>query len=251
MNDAITLLTENYVNKDCALTVVSGDTSKAYLYDQNQDTKWLSSGSNDTTTETITVDFKNWQGSAVSRNFDRIILLNTNFKAITAEYWDGSAWKSIAEATLTLAAADKIIEIATPISATKFRINITTTQTTNAEKYLGELKVCKEVLDLGQALTDWQPEGEQKAGAYRLAGGSLVSWKEWTKLAGVLSIENLQLATKDLLLPYIKSGGFVTLVWSDAFDVSEVTECAIVSPPAVALDRKAELFSLSLELRER
>lgn len=250
MNDPIRLWSENYVNGDCGITVETG-TTEAYLYDQNQDSKYVSAGSSDAITEIITVIFKNWQGTEVSRTFDRIALLNTNFKGMTADYWDGAAWQSIAEATLTLAAANKVIEIATPISATRFRISCTTTQVANAEKYLGELKICANVLDLGLALTTWEPSGEQKAGAYRLAGGALCAWREWTKVAGMLTIENLTKTVKDLLLPYLKASGFITLVFHDTFDVTDLYEMSIVSAPAVAIDRKAELYQLSMEMRER
>ena len=251
MNDPIEVFSENYVNGDCTIAVTSGDATKAYLYDQKPATTHLSSGSSDIITETVDVSFKNWQGAAVNRTFDRIILLVHNYKAITADYWNGSAWVSIAEATLTLAAANTIIEIATPISATRVRVVAATTQVVNAEKYLGELKVCLNLISLGTALSDWQPAGEQKAGAYRLAGGPLVAWKEWTRLAGTLSLENVTKAIKDALLPYLKASGFITLVFYADFDASEVYEMSIASAPAWAVDRKAELFSLSMELREK
>ena len=251
MNDPIEIYSENYVNGDCAITVTSGDATKAYLYDQKPATCHLSSGSSDSTPETVEVAFKNWQGAAVTRTFDRIILLGHNYKAVTAYYYNGSAWVAIAEATLTLAAANTVIEISTPVICSGVRVIAATTQAANAEKYLGELKVCLNILSLGLALTDWQPSGEQKAGAYRLAGGPLVAWKEWTKLAGTLSVENLAKTTKDALLPYMKASGFITLVLHSDFDASEIYEFSIASAPAWAIDRKAELFSLSMELRER
>jgi len=251
MKDPIEIFSENYVNGDCEITVTSGDATKAYLYDQKPATCHLSSGSSDIIPETVEVNFKNWQGAALNRTFDRIILLGHNYKAITADYYDGFAWQPIAEATLTLAAANTVIEIATPISAARVRVVAATTQVANAEKYLGELKICLNVLSLGLALSDWQPAGEQKAGAYRLAGGPLVAWKEWTKLAGILSLENVAKTTKDALLPYLKANGFITVVFYSDFDTSEVYEMSIASAPAWTVDRKAELFSLSMELREK
>jgi len=251
MNDAIELFSENYVNGDCTFTVVSGDGTKAYLYDQKQATTWLSSGSDDTTTETITIVFNNWQGEEVSRTFDRIVLLNHNLAGITADYWNGSAWIAITEATTTLSDEDNIIEIVTAISATRFRINCTTAQSTDAEKYIGELKICADIVSLGLTLSDWQPMGEQKGETYRLAGGSLVSWKEWTKLAGTLSLENVSKTVKDTLVPYIKLNGFLTLIFYSDYDASEVYEVAIGNAPSVMVDRKSDFFRVPLELRER
>jgi hypothetical protein len=251
VNEAISFWGENYVNKDCDITVTSGDTTVPYLYDQKPATALLSSGSNDTITETTTIAFKNWQGNAVTRTFDRIVIQGHNLKAITAEYYNGSAWVAIAEAALTLSSANTVISIATPISAQQVRLNAATTQVANAEKYIGELKICAFIVSLGETLSDWQPSGEQKSGSFRLAGGAQVAWKEWTKISGVLSLENVSKATKDALLPYLRAAGFITLAFYPIFDAAEVYEFSIVSAPAWAVDRKASLFSLSLELQER
>ena len=251
MNDAIKILSENYVDRDCALTVTSGDATKAYLYDQKPATCLLSEGSDDTVTEVVDVTFKNWQGEAVDRTFDRIVLLNHNYKAITAEYYDGAAWNAIAEAALTLTAANTVIELAAPVTAPRMRVSCQTTRTANQEKYLGELKVCLSVVSLGLTLSDWQPAGEQKSGSSRLANGSLVQWTAWKKKAGTLSLENVPLATKILLVPLIQAGSFVTVVFCSDFDASEVYEMAIANADSVGLDRKAGLFIVPLELRER
>ena len=249
--NALKILGENFVSADCSFTFASGSALEEYLYDQKQNTLWLSSGSSDAVEESIIVVFKNWQGAEVSRTFDRILLLNTNFKAITAQYWDGAAWQAISEATLTLAVDNKIIEIVTPLYASRFRIKCTTTQVANQEKSLGELKVCANVLELSSEKTRFQRNDDQKAGAFRLAGGSLVSWKEWTKFKGSLSIENLTLADKNLILPYAQSGGFITLVFYDDFDLTEVYEVSITDAPRFSVDRKMGLFSMDLTVEEK
>ena len=112
--NGLKIFSENFLNQYDTIAVVSGDAMKGYLYDQKQDTQWSSSGSDDVTEESIDITFLNWQGEAGDHTFDRIIILNHNLKAITADYWNGAAWVAIAEATLTLAAEYTIIEIATP-----------------------------------------------------------------------------------------------------------------------------------------
>jgi len=248
--NGIKVFGENFVNGDCGYTFSSGDSGQAYLYDQNQATKWTSSGSNDTTEESIIVIFKNWQGEEVNRTFDRIILLETNFAQMAADYWDGSAWQVITEAGITLAADHKLVEIASAITASRFRLRCTTVQS-GTDKALGELKVCAAVLDSPRWESSFSRRDEKKGDSYRLAEGSLVSWKEWTKVEGTLSLDSVARADMELLLPFMKTAAFLTLVLHDDFDLADCYEFAVSSAPRLQLDRKTELYDLSMELAER
>lgn len=248
--NAIKIFGENFVNEDCDIACSSGNTLAQYLYDQNRDSKWTSSGSNDTVTETITVIFKNWQGVEVNRTFNRIVLQNTNFKAVTAEYWDGAAWQSIAEAALTLAAADKIIETAASKTGSRIRVNVATAQTENAEKYLGELKVCLAIFTGDQQWSSsFQRQDEQGAGYNRTADGKLRAWKEWTRFAGNLTLTEVSQADHDTLFPYLGASSLLTVVFCDDFDPAAVHECMVVSPPNHILDRKSQRYEISMELQ--
>ena len=248
--NGIKVFGENFVNGDCAYAFSSGDSGQAYLYDQKQATKWTSSGSSASTEESIAITFKNWQGEEVNRTFDRIILLETNFALMGADYWDGSAWQAISEAALTLAAEHKIIEIASPITASRFRLRCTTVQS-GTEKYLGELKVCESVLDAPRWESSFSRRDDKKGDSYRLAEGDLVSWKEWTKVEGTLSLSSVARADLDEIIPYMKTATFLTLVLHDDFDLSDCYEFAVSSAPRVQLDRKTELYDVNMELAER
>lgn len=251
--NAIRLFTENYVNADCAYTISSGGDLQSYLYDQVRATQWSSSGSNDATQETIEVIFKNWQGTEVSRTIDRLILLNNNIKAGGADYWDGSAWVAISDATLTAnASADLVIDLSTPVSTSRLRLRLDTTMTTNAEKVIGEFKACASIFSGSQQwLSDLRREDEQKSGNYRLAGGSLVQWREYAKFGATLTLMDVSKANRDTLMPYLTAGGWLTLVVAYDHDPAAIYEVAVVSAPQEALDRKAGTYEISLELKGR
>jgi len=61
----------------------SGDPSAGFILDRNNFTVWRSVGSDDTTTETITVTLSS------SQTFNRLFLLRHNFKEFTVKYWNG------------------------------------------------------------------------------------------------------------------------------------------------------------------
>ena len=67
-----------------SITVSSGNAD--YLNDNDRETKWISSGSNDTITETITVEF------STAKTVDRLMALVMNWKEFNIQYWNGSAY---------------------------------------------------------------------------------------------------------------------------------------------------------------
>jgi len=249
--NGLKIFSENFLNEYDTIAVVSGDVLKAYLYDQKQASQWSSSGSDDLTEESIEITFKNWQGEAVDRTFDRLVILNHNLKAITADYWDGAAWVPIAEATLTLAAAYTIIEIVAPITAARVRVNCTTAQVVDAEKVIGELKVCLSVLEDVEWRSSFPRSDSMRGGDFRLSDGAVVAWKEWTKAGGSLSLDNVKLADLQAVMPFIKSAAFLTIVFYSDFDLSETFEFVVANAPNPKLDRKMALFTVSLELEEK
>ena len=248
--DGIKIVGENFINEYNGYAFVSGSTSESYLYDQKRATAWLSSGSDDLTTEYIEVTFNNWQGEPVLRTFDRIILLGHNIKAGQLQYWDGSAWADLTGGTITgNTETDNIIEV-TSVTTYKFKIKMTTTQVVDAEKYIGELKVCQHVLS-PYWLSSYPMTAEQKSGNYRNAEGGLISWKEFTKQGGIFSIENIAKADMDILMPYMKTGEFITMSFYESFDLAHTYEFAIVNPPNFYLNRKTTRSSIDLDLKER
>lgn len=133
------------------VTVSSGSGSADNLSDFSRDTKWESSGSDDTTTESIIVEFDN------ALDVDRILLLNHNFKDYDIQYWNGSSYVDFSnvyddkdavvasDISFTANALTSSYFEFTSVSTLKIRIQCTTTQTTDAEKYLYELYIGQEI----------------------------------------------------------------------------------------------------------
>lgn len=251
--NALRLFGENFVNGDCSYTFSSGSDKQAYLYDQLPATGWDSVGSDDSTQETIEITFKNWQGAEISRTIDQIVLLNHNIKAGGADSWDGSAWQPIASATFTgNAAANTIITLAAAVATTRLRLRLDTTITANAQKTIGELKACAAIFTGSQQwLSDLRRYDEQQAGGYRLYGGALVHWREYTKFGASLMMQDVSKADRDTIMTHYAANGWLTLVVAYDHDPAAVYEVAIDSAPQEALDRKSGLYEISMELRER
>jgi len=135
-----------------AITVSSGSTTAANMYDLDRNTRWLSSGSSDAVQESIVVTFD------YEQTIDRIMLLNTNFKNFTIKYWNGSAWTNFTNVYSKKTDSSPVtgISITTnsdiaryfefdSVTTTGIQILINTTIVANAEKYIYELYIGKEI----------------------------------------------------------------------------------------------------------
>jgi len=157
-------LSKNYINRDCynasAVAVSSGDTIKRRLYDGDPTGPWNSVGSSDETTETITIGL--YQGNLLAtRSIDFIALLNINLKGFVLEYSanDGASYTAFTGGTQTVhASEDFIISLASPVSANKIRLTMTTTQTANAEKSIGQFVAALGTLQMAKGFTSYEAE---------------------------------------------------------------------------------------------
>lgn len=126
----------------------SGDASSTYAIDQNPSTVWRSSGSNDTTVETITVTFD-------SVAINRIFLLGHNLKDFSIQYDNGGTWThfssvvgldgSKANITETAFSDDTAYYEFAQVTTTQIRITANKTQTANQEKYISQIIVTSEL----------------------------------------------------------------------------------------------------------
>lgn len=132
-----------------ATAVASSNSAAAKnVLSSNKFVIWQSLGSDDTTTETITITF-------TSATIDRIFLLSTNFKEFTVKYdvtgtptdftnvigLDGSQ-SVIAE---TAYARDSAYYEVDPVTTTKIYITATKTQIVDAEKFLERFYATEEI----------------------------------------------------------------------------------------------------------
>lgn len=249
--NALKIFGENIISPLSNITVSSGDATKTNLIDQRPDTVWLSSGSNDTTTEIVATEFANKIGYIAPAHFDRIILLNHNIKSMSADYVYGTTTTDIPEATISDNAEDNlIIELAAPVYADQVRLSALTTMEANVDKQIGELKLCKYVLTL-DALSNFERTDWRRGGTYRTRSGSLVRWNEAERVEGNFTIENITQTQRDAIYQATKDYDFLTFVLYDNFDPAAVYEFAIVNPPIETFDRKTRLYSITLQVKER
>lgn len=134
---------------DATSSVSTGSTLKDSVRDRRRHTKWQSFGSDDLTTETVTLVF----GSEKSMN--RLLIVNHNLKAYTAKYWNGSAWTHFANVVTKEGSQANITETTntkttnyyefTEVATDRIQISATACQTADAEKYIGELIATKEI----------------------------------------------------------------------------------------------------------
>lgn len=127
----------------------SGDASAERALDRNTFTYWLTSGSTDAATETLQIIFDE------DKTFDRIFLIDHNFKGYTVQYDVSGVWThfasvvgldgSMANITETTYSKDTSYYEFTPVTTGKIQISVTTTQTANDEKYLNQAIVTEEL----------------------------------------------------------------------------------------------------------
>ena len=253
MTAPVKIYSANWLDKYCALTVSSGSNSSGALCDGTESPVWSSLGSTAAVTETITAVFADTWGNPVTRSVDRLLLLNTNAGAITAQWQDsGGNWNSIPQAALSgLTAGSVIIELPSPVTAAGIRINISATSDSAAEKYLGELKFCASIMSMTGALTSLSLGSTDKGGSYYLSGGQLVAWRQYRKRTATLKAENLSAADRKSLIDTLGNNLFLTFSAACDGDPAQAVEFAQAAPPSENYDRRTGLYAVSLELKER
>jgi len=118
----------------------SNDTAAKYLLSNNKYVRWESSGSNDVTTETLTINLSK------TRTLDRLFILDHNFKNYSITYNDGTEFTNVSNLDVDLAGG--ITETGYSKSTTYYKfdavsvdsvvISVDTTQVANAQKFLRE-----------------------------------------------------------------------------------------------------------------
>jgi hypothetical protein len=166
------IYTRNYVDGYCSIAVTSNSTDKALAYDRDNSSVWQTSGENSDATESIyDVTFYD-AGGATNRTIDTIILVNHNFKAPTLEYLDGSlTWQTLASGS-SLTASTTIFTF-NSISVSRVRVRNSTTQITNAEKYLGEFIACATQITFAKDIPTLDSSHREKSAQVELGDGSI------------------------------------------------------------------------------
>lgn len=137
------------VDDDTLITATSGEAAATRAIDRNPITYWRSVGSTDATVETLDITL------SASRTFDRLLLLDHNWKQFTAQYWNGSTYVNFASVvgldgslgsiSETVFSKDTAYYEFTPVTTDKVRITVTKTQVVDAQKYVAQIILTEEL----------------------------------------------------------------------------------------------------------
>lgn len=198
------------------LAVLSGN-GASNLYDNDRNTKWQSSGSDDSVTETILVTFTD------SQVIDRILLIDMNFKNFAIKYWDGSQYANFTNVytyistedgessygsgtygfgTYATSASDVQNSLNTryfefdAVTTNKILIEVTKTMIANSEKYMHALYVGREIGtfkdDLACAPNSMSVTARVKnARILKLSNGGRVLFEKSDKYMSEIRIKNM------------------------------------------------------------
>ncbi len=196
------IYTRNYVDSESVFTLSHGGTP-LYAYDRNAATRLVSTGANSDAT-TVDIEIAFYQGGvAQTRTIDTLALLNHNLKTWTLYRWDGAAYQSVTSQAAD-ALANRVVSF-TSFSATKVKLSCSATQTTNAEKAVGEIVLCALTLDVGSDMTGYDVRWRERAREVTLGDGSLhkVFMKDDSgrlgKYEATVRFDYISKATRDLL----------------------------------------------------
>lgn len=158
------LMSKNRIDFNCTIATSTG-TATPVTYDRNLNTKWQSVGSNDTITETITINFGG------NRTMSRLILLNHNIKSL--ELWQG-ATQILSQDNISQNHFQGIFD---PFTATEVILKLKTTQITNQEKYISEVMLAEHYYTMENNPTSIDYRCSEKAKGIELADGTQKFWK--------------------------------------------------------------------------
>jgi len=253
------------------LTASSNNDYVGNIYDLDDETFWVSTGTDDTTTETIEIDF------GASTTFNRIHLKGINWKEYKIQWLDGATWTDITilDSDLTTDEAT-IVYTANTYTSRYFEVNVTTekilisatkTIVADEEKELIEFYVGNEVgtfdADLTSSPNSYDPQTftnnavilqKSNAGSLRISRGKKYQAsfriRQLWETADRTLIQNMYLAGSFVIYPCggyrhyddygFRIDDFYHVVWSGNFS----------NPFSVGRDKLMGI-DISFELLER
>lgn len=224
-------LTENYLK---------------HAVDSNNDAIDAVNLSADNLPYTLTLFFTDRYGNAVNRNIDSLILANTNIKDMSIAALQNGNYTNFFTITGN---TEKTIFVKNPSSITTTSLQITIPTTNNPASVYGTLGIYNFLCNLF-ALTDSDFRNEANEGGYRVVDGSYIHFGDYNKWAAKVKMENLPKAQFDLLTNQAKQVGELTAIPYKDLEASAIYECAVNRGFSWGVDRKTELFNLTLELNE-
>ena len=195
----------------------------------------------------IVLFFSDKYGNIVSRQIDTLYLKQTNIVNMTVQYDNNGTYTDL----FVLAnntADDVLIKAENTVNTTSLKITIPTTGNP-ATIALGAIGTTQYLLDLW-ALTSADYNYDCGAGNYRTMSGRLIHYGEYFKWQSKIKIENLPKAQFDLLQNEISQSQRLTVIPFKDLELSAIYDCFVNPELSFEVDRKTELYSTTLEVKE-
>jgi len=255
--NAMKIFLPNSVDANTEISVSSGGDTAKFIADGKRDTYWESVGEDsDAIVSTIELAFKNDVGGIVAHDYDHIAMLNTNWKQGGGEIIDmnNNFWYMTSLGAFFNNDTDFLLDMNRVLIPSRIPKKIILlpqfTKNINEEKKIGEIMILKLVLELN-ALTQFNRQDDAKEGHFRTHNGPLIKWTEFTKFGGELTIQNLTQEQRDTLQEALTDNEFLTYAFYSDYDPTAIYTMALASRPVEVFERKTQLFTLTLNLKQK
>ena len=241
----VQFLKPNGLDADTTYTFTSALTTNSdRLYDRNKNFTVVSVGSDDVTDEVWLFEF----GESI--NITDFFLLEHNAKSFYVEYWTGSAYSVFTLSTKSSNLNGAVTSLLTTedqadthfnfssVATTKIRLTMETTQTTDAQKTVGQVIISEEWGTMVVNPLDVDPSFEQDTSVVNtLSNGGNVFVDYGEKYADTLTFSNTNAADmlvirnlKKSLSPFFvyPGGGYPNP--QEVFRVQDIYYCNYVNP---------------------
>lgn len=197
---------------------------------------------------TLTFFFADRWGTITNRKVDTLILLNTNVQNITLEAADSTGNYSML--FNVQGNTDDTVMFTAPEPVTTSSLRITIPAEGNPQQVqVGQIGLFQHLADLF-ALTEGSFKRDTHQGSYRTLSGDMVFYGDYDKWESKIKIENLPQEQFDALNEAITDANALTVIPFKDFEPAAVYECYVSPEFSYEVNRKTELYSVSLEAKE-
>lgn len=217
------------------------------IADYDRTTYWESIGSNDTTTETIEVQFRTPDGQEENRYIDKVLIINCNFKLfrIYTSYWNGSTYDAwVLQNTTSGNTYEHLIVSFTSVNCGKIKIEIDTTIIASEEKTMSDFIATALIYEATMPMDVYEIKNDQKAVVRRLYSGKAQKVVHYDKWAAKMEFNQITKTELDalrniydnydsfIIIPelyntagsYDKPENFYRVIWSSSWEQKYFTK---------------------------
>lgn len=196
----------------------------------------------------FTFFFTDQWGNFINREVDTLVLQNTNLVNATVYAADSAGNYTPLFEILNNRESTVCSKLAVPVKTSSLRVVVAAEGNPELVQ-IGKIGFYRYLCDLA-ALTDSSFKKDTNQGDYRVLSGAVVYYGDYDKWTAKIKTDNLPKGQFDLLMGEIKSSNCLTIIPFQDFVAEEIYECYINPEISYEVNRKTELYSLSMEAQE-